>query len=201
MHVGQRIKELLDEKQIFITAAAEAIGKTRQTMYALFEKPNIGSDVLLKLSSKFSIPIEAFFTPLPHHSNTELLVPTDSKEMAQWLLDRQKIIVLQEDSIKWERSRQAFGYFLEKLWENITVQRGLRENSAREERKGSIYSAGFNISAENAQKAYDEVFELYYDFGLFFQTGFIAHPRWKEAWERYKDRKLQEEQKLRIGKR
>lgn len=205
MHIGQRIKELLTQKEISITAAAEAIGKTRQTMYDLFEKPNVGTDVLVRLSNKFFIPMEAFFTTLPYNGSTGTAstapVAMDSKEMGQWLQDRQKIIALQEDSLKWERSRQAFGFFLEKLWDNITIQRGLRRNFTKEELKGSIYSGGYEVSAENAQKAYDEVFELYYDFGLFFETGFITHPSWKEAWNRYKDRKTQEEQKKRAEKK
>jgi transcriptional regulator with XRE-family HTH domain len=194
MHVGLRIKELLTQEGISITAAAEAIGKTRQTMYDLFEKPNIGTDVLLRLSYKFSIPIEAFFTTLPYDGTTGTISPASgpmgSKEMGQWFLDRQKIITLQEEALKWERSRQAFGFFLQKLWDNITEQRGLRRKFTREELKGTIYSEGYEISEENAQKAYNEIFELHYDFGVFFNADFITYPSWKEAWERYKARRL-----------
>ncbi len=207
MHVGQRIKELLNEKDISITAAAEAIGKTRQTMYDLFEKPNISTDVLLKLSNTFFIPIEAFFTTLPVNNKgnsttaNPSAIPINSKELEQWLLDRQKIIVLQEESLKWERSRQAFGFFLQKLWDNITEQRGLRRKYTQEELSGSSFSEGYEVNDENAQQAYEEIFKSYYDFGIFFETGFITNSSWKDAWERYKDRKLKEEQEKNTKKK
>ncbi len=206
MHVGQRVRALLAEKDISITAAAEAIGKTRQTMYDLCDKPNISTDVLLRLSSKFLIPIEAFFANVPvSNSNpataSVAVPPMDSKELGQWLQDRQKIITLQEEHLKWERGRQAFGLFLQKLWENIAVQREIRWTFNGKEQKGSIYSGMYEVSAENAQEAYNEVFELYYDFGFFFETGFITNPSWKEAWERYKDGKMQEEQQRQAEKK
>lgn len=50
MHIGKRIKEVLEEKGLSITWLSEQIPCERSNVYNMFRRENIGVGLLLKLS-------------------------------------------------------------------------------------------------------------------------------------------------------
>lgn len=50
IHIGEIIKEVVHEKKMNVTEFAKKINYTRRNVYKIFSKPNIDTDVLIKVS-------------------------------------------------------------------------------------------------------------------------------------------------------
>lgn len=61
MHIGNRIKEEVYNKNISVTDFAKLINKSRPYTYSIFEKENIDTELLIQVSSVLNIPPSAFF--------------------------------------------------------------------------------------------------------------------------------------------
>ena len=62
MNIGLKIKKLVTDNKMSVVELSEKIGKSRQTTYDMLEKPHVSSEILVKLSDLFNLPIEFFFT-------------------------------------------------------------------------------------------------------------------------------------------
>lgn len=60
LHIGLKIKELMDKEKIDSPELAEKMGVTKQAVYAWITKPDANTSVLRKLSSIFDVPLTYF---------------------------------------------------------------------------------------------------------------------------------------------
>ena len=90
MHIGKRIKQLIESTNIPDYKIAEAIGKKdRQSLYYYYSKQHVSTEVLERLSKLFKVPIKYFFD-----ENFEISTVNESIEK-EWLLE--KIRLLEEN--------------------------------------------------------------------------------------------------------
>lgn len=50
MHIGNRIKEVLKERGMTVTDFAESLSCNRQNVYKIFDKHDINTDLLMRIS-------------------------------------------------------------------------------------------------------------------------------------------------------
>lgn len=50
MHIGQRIKEVMHQKNVSVIAVAKELSCERTNIYNVFERENINTDLLRRLS-------------------------------------------------------------------------------------------------------------------------------------------------------
>ncbi len=60
-HFGQRIKEISESKGLTAKDLAEMVGKTTQSVYAIFKKQDLGTDVIKEFADVLAMPIAIFF--------------------------------------------------------------------------------------------------------------------------------------------
>ncbi len=210
MHVGKRIKALVETEGLSVTEIAQTIDKTRQTVYDLYAKEHVSTEILEKLSLKYAVPLAYFFdeyfpppqdlttTPLSQARSAARSAPNqaDQESMVyspERVADLNKIIHLQERVLTYEQARQSFLLFLDRLRQSIIDQRGYQKRLPPKEEqkrlKDTSFSEEYETSPEDNQRAYEEVFRLYDDFEVFFTTGFITDVYWKRAWQKYQQDK------------
>lgn len=61
MHIGLKIKELAEKKNLTLSTVAKSIGKTKQAVYEMVEKEDVNTQILKQLSTIYNVPIEYFF--------------------------------------------------------------------------------------------------------------------------------------------
>ena len=61
MHIGLKIKELAEKKNLTLANLAKSIGKTKQAVYEMVEKEDVNTQILKQLSTIYNVPIEYFF--------------------------------------------------------------------------------------------------------------------------------------------
>ena len=211
MHVGKRIRALVETEGLSVTEVAQTIDKTRQTVYDLYNKEHVSTEILEKLSLKYAVPLAYFFDDyFPPPQNLTAAPPAQPRQAEvrsapnqpeeesrayspERIADLNKIIYLQERMLTYEQARQSFLVFLDRLQQSIINQRGYHKRLPPEEEKerlkGTSFSEAYETSAEDNQRAYEEVFRLYDDFEVFFTTGFITDVYWKRAWQKYQQAK------------
>ncbi len=84
MHIGSKIKSLMESKNITVIDIAEKTGKTRATVYDIQKKPDINTSVLRLFAEILDVPITDFFEE--SKLNQEILKENKSKE--QILIER-----------------------------------------------------------------------------------------------------------------
>jgi len=52
MHIGNIIKQVIDDNNVNISALAESIGKQRSNLYNIFERKSVDTELLYMLSKK-----------------------------------------------------------------------------------------------------------------------------------------------------
>lgn len=61
MHIGLKIKELAEKKNLTLSNLAKSIGKTKQAVYEMVEKEDVNTQILKQLSTIYNVPIGYFF--------------------------------------------------------------------------------------------------------------------------------------------
>lgn len=61
MHIGLKIRELAEKKNLTLANLAKSIGKTKQAVYEMVEKEDVNTQILKQLSTIYNVPIEFFF--------------------------------------------------------------------------------------------------------------------------------------------
>lgn len=94
MDIGLKIKELTASKNISVPLLAQKLGKSEQAIYAIFNKSDVNTSILKKLSIILDTPITSFFEEsgnktqkvdgyynilVDHHNNGNISV-SDHKE-------------------------------------------------------------------------------------------------------------------------
>ena len=71
IHFGKRIKELSETKNLSVKELSQMTGKTTQSIYDIFRKEDLGTDVLKQFADALKIPIVHFFLESPSSLHTE----------------------------------------------------------------------------------------------------------------------------------
>jgi transcriptional regulator with XRE-family HTH domain len=109
--IGEKIKEVLDQRNMKLKDFAEEIGLARQNIYRIFEKESIDTDLLVRISTVLNHDFFNHFQPnrplsintsVPNESSAgsanELKICKQELEMAQREIDYlKKIIALMEE--------------------------------------------------------------------------------------------------------
>ncbi len=94
MHIGSKIKSLMESKNITVIDIAEKTGKTRATVYDIQKKPDINTSVLRLFAEILDVPITDFFEE--SILNQEILKENKSKEQIlikrKYYLQRKKLL-------------------------------------------------------------------------------------------------------------
>lgn len=61
MKIGLKIKQLTESNKITVSEMSKILGKSRQTIYNMFEEDNVNTEILNKISSELGIPMSYFF--------------------------------------------------------------------------------------------------------------------------------------------
>lgn len=61
MHIGLKIKELADKKNLTLADIGKVLGKTKQAIYEMVDKEDVNTSILKKLSQALNTPISFFF--------------------------------------------------------------------------------------------------------------------------------------------
>ena len=82
MHIGNKIKEEVSKKNISVTDFAKLINKSRPYTYSIFEKENMDTELLIRISSVLNLSPASFFediTPSVMQNGTKnILVGRDN---------------------------------------------------------------------------------------------------------------------------
>lgn len=60
LHIGLRIKALMNERNIDVPALAKKLNKTKQAVYIMLDKEDINTLILRELSCIFNVPLTYF---------------------------------------------------------------------------------------------------------------------------------------------
>ena len=60
MHIGLRIKHIAEHHKVSVVELASLLGKSKQAIYDLFERPHVSTEILEKLSECLGVPLQVF---------------------------------------------------------------------------------------------------------------------------------------------
>lgn len=61
VHIGLKIKDLVESKKITVIELSKVLGKSRQTVYNMYNEEDVSTEILKKINSELGIPISYFF--------------------------------------------------------------------------------------------------------------------------------------------
>lgn len=61
MHIGQRIKQIVDKSRITNKELADRVGTSENNIYKIYNKEHVGTEILAKISSVLNVEIQKFF--------------------------------------------------------------------------------------------------------------------------------------------
>jgi len=92
-HIGNKIKKLVDEKNLTIQELAYKTGKSTTAIYDIFRKKDIHTEILTKISIVLGVPVTFWFEDNPEltKENLEFNNPVISDNTSKVLIDQLKI--------------------------------------------------------------------------------------------------------------
>lgn len=119
IHIGLKIKELMEKNNIDAPKLATKLGKTKQAVYAMIEREDINTSLLKDISSIFDVPLSFFFT------DSENKIDCEQEKLKQEIISlKQEIKRLQELKLPtkddkaldvsrrfFEATKEMFSYF------------------------------------------------------------------------------------------
>lgn len=61
MHIGKKIKELAERKNLTAPKLGKALGITKQAIYDLYDKEDVNTKLLKQIADELGVPISIFF--------------------------------------------------------------------------------------------------------------------------------------------
>lgn len=61
MHIGKKIKELAEKKNLTAPRLGKALGVTKQAIYDLYEKEDVNTKLLKQVADELGVPMSIFF--------------------------------------------------------------------------------------------------------------------------------------------
>ena len=107
MHVGYKIKQLMDSKNMTVTDISKEWGKSRTAVYDIQEKPDINTSVLRIFAKILDVPMVYFFEDLQKDEkkdkcNEELITRKNAehiKQLKEIILSKNETIDSQKETI------------------------------------------------------------------------------------------------------
>ena len=78
MHIGKKLKKLVEERKVNQTEFAEQIGRKREYLYELYKKEHINTELLQIIAKYFSVSMSYFFDEDDNNVNEPLSVYGES---------------------------------------------------------------------------------------------------------------------------
>lgn len=121
MHIGKKIKHLASSKNLTASALGKSIGVTKQAVYDLYEREDVNTATLRKVSFALKVPVTVFFED-DELMATQVLVGDNNQQMGgggtqtmgadakeseslrQQLALKDEIIAAQRDTISAQRA-------------------------------------------------------------------------------------------------
>lgn len=132
-HIGQKIKELVSAKSFKVKTIEEAIHKSEQAVYRMYNEEVIDSDMLIKLSIRFNVNLFSLFRD---HEDMEK-IPDPIVEGLEQIIDEQKKILDDKIKIIEEKDKRIQDLEALKLFQQKEIKRleqGLIESSPKQKK-------------------------------------------------------------------
>lgn len=94
IEIGEKIKEVFDNRHMKLTDFADELGTVRQNVYRIFKKRHVDTGLLLKISQVLNHNFFQYYVPTPDQEETEQinLLKTESTDANKQLeLSRKEI--------------------------------------------------------------------------------------------------------------
>ena len=114
-HIGQKIKEIAEQKNMSVDNIAIGLNKTKQAVYDIFKKESIKTSQLIELSSILDAPVEVFFR------ESQVILESKSEIIAE----SHKINYYQEYKKKYEQTLME-NILLKKILDDKDIEIELR---------------------------------------------------------------------------
>src|SRR5688572_17677701 len=86
VEIGQKIKEVFDQRQIKLTDFADELGTVRQNVYRIFKKRHLDTGLLLKISQVLDYNFFQYYVSTPQDAN-----------------ENEQVIKLQAEALEYQR--------------------------------------------------------------------------------------------------
>lgn len=61
MHIGEKIKDIIDSNEVNVTDFAKKINRSREYVYTIFKKEEMDTGLLKQIARALSVPVVCFF--------------------------------------------------------------------------------------------------------------------------------------------
>jgi len=99
VEIGQKIKEVFDQRQVKLTDFADELGTVRQNVYRIFKKRHLDTGLLLKISQVLNHNFFQYYVSSPAETSDEdiqLLKSETADSLKQLELSRKEIEYLRK---------------------------------------------------------------------------------------------------------
>ena len=81
VEIGQKIKDVFDQRQMKLTDFADELGTVRQNVYRIFKKRHLDTGLLLKISQVLDHNFFQYYVSSPHTENNDSRMASDQKKI------------------------------------------------------------------------------------------------------------------------
>lgn len=91
VEIGQKIKEVFEDRNMKLTDFADELGTVRQNVYRIFKKRHVDTGLLLKISQVLGYNFFQYYVPAPNNQIADAAVVPDVEIQKQLELFRKEI--------------------------------------------------------------------------------------------------------------
>ena len=72
MHIGEKIKDIIDSNEVNVTDFAKKINRSREYVYTIFKKEEMDTGLLKQIARALSVPVVCFFEEEEVYENNQI---------------------------------------------------------------------------------------------------------------------------------
>lgn len=72
MHIGEKIKDIIDGNEVNVTDFAKKINRSREYVYTIFKKEEMDTGLLKQIAKALSVPVVCFFEEEEVYENNQI---------------------------------------------------------------------------------------------------------------------------------
>lgn len=72
MHIGEKIKDIIDSNEVNVTDFAKKINRSREYVYTIFKKEEMDTGLLKQIAKALSVPVVCFFEEEEVYENNQI---------------------------------------------------------------------------------------------------------------------------------
>lgn len=91
VEIGQKIKEVFEDRNMKLTDFADELGTVRQNVYRIFKKRHVDTGLLLKISQVLGYNFFQYYVPAPNNQIATANAAQDIETLKQLELSRKEI--------------------------------------------------------------------------------------------------------------